>query len=112
MKDGKRVKLFSDEYRTPLHVSDVATVIEAALIQRPSKEIFNLGGPDRISRAEFGEILAAQRGLDAGLIDRVSVSEVAMRAPRPIDLSLRTDKICSELGIRITPVREGITTRD
>ena len=108
LKQGKRVRLFTDEYRTPLHVTDVASAVRALLLRRPTKEIFNLGGPERISRAEFGEILAQQAGLDAGLIDRVPASKVPTRAPRPKDLSLRSDKIRSALEIRTTPVREGI----
>jgi dTDP-4-dehydrorhamnose reductase len=108
LKEGKRATLFSDEHRTPLHVEDVTSAIRGLLVRRPTKEIFNLGGPDRVSRADFGRILAEQTGLDTGLIDAVPASTVPTRAPRPKDLSLRSDKIRSVLKIRTTPVREGI----
>jgi dTDP-4-dehydrorhamnose reductase len=42
------------------------------------------------------------------LIDRVPASQVPTRAPRPKDLSLRSDKICSTLNIRTTSLREGL----
>jgi len=107
LKRGERVTLFVDEYRTPLHLSDVTTVIKKLLEKRPSGELFNLGGPDRVSRAEFGELLAELRGLDASLIDKVKADSIPHRAPRPRDLSLRCDKIRSALDIELTSLREG-----
>ncbi|HQQ00743.1 MAG TPA: SDR family oxidoreductase [bacterium] len=108
MKQGKPVSLFMDEFRTPLHVSDVAAAVQVAMERHPAREIFNLGGPDRLSRAEFGAILAEETGLDPGLIQRISVDSSPTIAPRPRDLSLNSDKIRSCLGIHPLSVREGI----
>ena len=97
LKEGRKVNLFFDEYRTTLHVSDVGEAIENAIRNRPAKEIYNLAGSERITRAEFGETLALHAGFDPNLIQRVSVSSISTRAPRPMDLSLKIEKIRSHL---------------
>ena len=108
MKQGIHARLFMDEFRTPLHVSDVAIAVQAAIERHPTREIFNLGGPDRLSRAEFGWILAEETGLDPNLIEPISIDSSPTIAPRPRDLSLNSGKIRSCLGIRPLSVREGI----
>ncbi len=108
LKRGERITLFVDEYRTPLFVPDVARVIRKMVEKRPSGELFNLAGPDRVSRVEFGEMLAELKGLDGSLIDKVTADSVPRRVQRPRDLSMRSDKICSTLGMSLTPLKEGI----
>lgn len=91
------VSVFLDEYRTPLFVEDLA-VAAAKLIEHPpvgaaaDDRIFHLGGPRRVSRAEFGETFARVMGFDRSLIRHVMRSSVPITPPRPEDVSLNSDR--------------------
>ena len=79
---GQPVTLYGDEWRTPVHVDDVARAAWD-LSAREIAGVFHVAGPDRMSRLELGRVLCALFDLDAGLI-----SEGSRPADRPRDTSL------------------------
>lgn len=108
---GKEITLFEDEYRTPIHVDDVAKGIELILKKSESQKIellYHLGGPERLSRVEFGELLAEALGTGYHLIARKKISEWEEKIRRPSDASLNIDKFVTLTGFRPRPPREGL----
>lgn len=87
--DGRRLGLFVDEFRTPLHVGDAARGLIDLLAALPGRAggIAHLGGPERISRFAFAERFVAVHGLDMDGIEPAESSDPS----RPRDVSLVSD---------------------
>ncbi|HHS12445.1 MAG TPA: SDR family oxidoreductase [bacterium] len=104
---GEEVPLFTDQYRTPVPVQDLAAAL-LELADHFCTGILHLAGPQRIDRYAFGEALARARGLDAGLLRPVSMKDVQYAAPRPVDASLNTKRAVSILHTRFSNIQEGV----
>jgi dTDP-4-dehydrorhamnose reductase len=80
------LSLFVDEFRTPVSGRTAAAGLLLALEQGGG--ILHLGGRERISRHDFGLLLAGLLGAAPGLVVPARQADVAMAAPRPPDVSL------------------------
>lgn len=87
---GAELKLFTDEFRTPVGGSSAAQGILLALTLATG--IIHLGGRDRVSRYEFGCMLAETMKFPKDKLITCLQSDVAMSAPRPPDVSLDSTK--------------------
>jgi dTDP-4-dehydrorhamnose reductase len=90
LREGREITLFTDEYRTPACGASAAEGILLAL--EKVRGIVHLGGRERISRYDFGIMLANALGIDRPQIRGVLQREVAMIAPRPPDVSFNSTK--------------------
>jgi dTDP-4-dehydrorhamnose reductase len=91
LKDGKKLKLFSDEYRPPVSGFSAAKGLLLSL-EKQVNGIIHLGGKQRLSSYEFGQILAEILEISPELIKSCSQQDVKMSAPRPQDVSLDSTK--------------------
>lgn len=101
LRAGQRVRLFDDQFRTPVDAEAVGQAV-AALLRGTHSGLFHLGGAERVSRHEIGLRVAAAFGLDAGLIDAARQAEQAV--PRPADVSLDSGRARRELGYAPRPL--------
>jgi dTDP-4-dehydrorhamnose reductase len=106
LKAGKKVRLFYDQYRTPVSLPEAARIIRALCNQNIKNDIINIGGKERVNRIEMGEILCDIVGFDKNLIQRISMSEIP-GYPVVEDVSLNTEKLQS-YGINIKNIDESI----
>lgn len=84
---GQALRLFEDEFRTPMSLVDCARAcIEAA--RSPHRGILHVAGPERLSRLEIGRIAARSLGCDGANIVPIRQSDVSFPEPRPADVSL------------------------
>ena len=86
---GKQVFLFADQFRTPVAVNDLAAALWE-LIELDYTGILHLGGPQKVSRMEMGEMLCGLFKLDKSLLIPVKSDKAGLIAPRPLDCSLDT----------------------
>lgn len=94
LKQQTPCKLFSDEWRTPLHLELAAR----GLLRAASTDvtgILHLGGPERLTRLEMGQRLAQFLGCDAGVLEPAVRDDVPASEPRPRDTSLNSDRWCA-----------------
>lgn len=91
LRAGKKLTLFTDEYRTVANARRVAEGLWKFASQGQFGT-WNFGGPERISRFEFGRTLARFFDLDESLVEGVSQAAVATGTPRPADVSLDSSK--------------------
>jgi dTDP-4-dehydrorhamnose reductase len=91
LQAGKKLNLFTDEFRTPVSGNTAAQGLLLALEQKVSG-LLHLGGKERISRYEFGLLLAETIGFSTDLIKPCRQEEVVMAAPRSPDTSLNSSK--------------------
>jgi dTDP-4-dehydrorhamnose reductase len=75
---GNRAPLFSDQYRSLLYVGDLVRAMEQVAITTPTwNELFVCGGPERISRAEFGLRYADACGVSRAMCDVMRSGDLA-----------------------------------
>jgi dTDP-4-dehydrorhamnose reductase len=106
LKAGEKPKLFSDQFRTPFSLINAAEIISKSVNFDFKKVILNFGGPERVSRAELGEMLCKIAGFDKSLIDKISMSDIP-GFPVVKDVSLNTEKLLS-LGFKQKPLDDAI----
>lgn len=94
LKEGKAVKLFTDQYRTPLSVIDAARMINQLIQKDIKSEILNFGGKERVSRYEFGEILCDVAGFDKNLLEKITMNDIPDLI-KVEDVSMNTEKLQS-----------------
>lgn len=86
------VFLFTDEYRTVTSARSVCEAIKI-LIEKPVRGIYHLGGNERLSRFEMGEIICDIYGFDKKYLKPSLQKDVKMPALRPRDVSLINTKM-------------------
>ena len=106
LKNQKKVKLFYDQFRTPLSLLEAARIINYLCGKEIKGEIVNTGGKERVSRAELAEILCDAAGFDKELIEKISMDEIK-DVPAVTDVSMNTDKLQS-YGVKLKSIEESI----
>lgn len=92
MMRGTATDLFADEWRSPVHVDDVARACWD-LVSLDVSGVYHLGGPERLSRLELGRILCMLYGFDQALL-----REAKRPDDRPRDTSLDSSRLTTLLG--------------
>jgi dTDP-4-dehydrorhamnose reductase len=90
MEAGQPLYLFTDEFRSPAYVEDVATGLLLALERGTG--LLHLGGPERISRYNFGLRMAEVFGYYKTLLVPSRRADVPMPAARPADLTSQSQR--------------------
>ncbi len=94
---GRTVRLFADEYRTPVDPESVAAGV-ALLLERGGTGLFHLGGSERLSRLELGLRVARALGLSSRGIESAVQADHQGPDRRPADTSLDSGRARRELG--------------
>ena len=90
MESGVDVNLFIDEFRTPISGRDAAEGMMIALNTLPG--IIHLGGLERISRYDFGLLLATVLKIRRARLNPCMQKDLNLAAPRPHDVSFDSSK--------------------
>jgi dTDP-4-dehydrorhamnose reductase len=106
LRARRPVRLFVDEFRTPLDPESAAAAL-ATLLRGQQTGLFHLGGAERVSRFELGQSVARAFDLPAHLLEPVPHS-THQGPPRPVDVSLDSSRARRELGWAPRPLPEGI----
>jgi dTDP-4-dehydrorhamnose reductase len=105
MRTGKELRLFIDEFRTPISVQ---TAVQGILLSlEKATGLIHLGGAERISRYNFAHLLVEIFGFSRAKISPCKQKDVVMDAPRPPDVSLDSSKALA-LGYSPLTLREEI----
>lgn len=105
-KSGKPVRLFKDQYRSPLSLHCAAKMMEQILESDLNNTVVNFGGIERLSRLELGELMCKAGGFDRNLIEPVSLNDMP-EIPKVEDVSLDVS-LLSELGITSSPADKSL----
>jgi dTDP-4-dehydrorhamnose reductase len=107
LRADRSLQLFVDEFRTPVSATTAAHGLLMAL--RHSSEIIHLGGSERISRYDFGCLLAEVFNLDPALLSPIYQRDLQMTAPRAADVSLDSNKAIS-LGYKLPSLQSELAS--
>lgn len=101
LRAGKRVQVPSDQVSTPTWSDDLASASAAVA---SDGGIWNVAGPDRMSRPELARAVARCFGLREDLVDAIPTSALGQVAARPLEGGLVTDRLRARLGRSLTSV--------
>jgi len=104
LRAGRPLRLFADEYRTPVDPESVARAV-ALLLRGTATGRFHLGGPERVSRYELGLRVGRALGLPTDGVEPARQAE-HVGPPRPPDVSLDITRARRELGWTPRPLGE------
>jgi dTDP-4-dehydrorhamnose reductase len=108
-QQNSRIGLFTNQFRTPLYVEDAVRVVDRFIAEKNLKGLFHVGGPDRLSRFQFGELFCRIFNFPQRLLVPCLLEEAKLAAPRPKDCSLNSEKTRNQLKIEFSSVEEGLT---
>jgi len=108
LRQGHRVRLFTDQFRSPSFVMDTLRGLESAACRMPPDRLYHLSGPEKIDRYSFGMILASVFHFPDGLLRKAVMDDVALQAPRPRDVSLNGERFCKQFAFKPVSIHEGL----
>lgn len=109
LRTGQTLNAFTDAFFTPIAMPLLSRTILAA-VGLDLSGIYHCCGAERISKFEFAHRLAEHYGLDRGLISPAELSKAPLKAPRPLDMSLSTEKLSDALGHALPSLRDSLNS--
>ena len=106
LKNNRLVKLFADQFRTPISLNDASRIIAHLTEMDLKGETINLGGMERVSRYELGEILCSLAGFDNNRLQKITMDEIP-NYPKVEDVSLNIETLLS-LELKPRTIEENI----
>jgi len=97
---NKSIDLFYDVYYTPIFLNTLFDCIKF-LIENKFNNIINIASFDKITKYEFGILLADRFKLNKNLINKVSIKSNPELVKRPLDMSLSSQKFNNLTGLFI-----------
>ncbi len=101
-------RLFSDEYRCPIFVDDLAAAL-LELAEMDYAGVLNVAGAERLSRHEMGILLVRALGYDPAAIQAGRSADLPVRRPR--NCALDIGRASALLGTRLRGLREVLADR-
>lgn len=105
LQDRKQIRIVTDQINNPTFTYDLVQSISKILELR-KYGIYNIGGPEFISRYDFTLRIADYFNLDKSLIVPIKTKELNQAARRPLQSGLLTIKAQSELGFKPHTIEE------
>lgn len=109
LRSGKKARLFSDQYRTPVFVDDVSEAVLQVLEHKTYCETFHVGGLERLNRVEFIERFCSFFSLSPDFIESVRMDEVPEYRTKVRDVSLNSRVLQEMTEWKPTPLEEAFS---
>jgi len=108
LRNGRGISLFNDVYYTPI-LAEVLIEVSHELLDRGASGVFNVVGSERLTKLQFGLLLAEVFGLDASPIREGTMALVPDLVVRPSDMSLSNGKLRALIGRETGSVKDHLT---
>jgi dTDP-4-dehydrorhamnose reductase len=105
---GYQVPGFDDVSFSPLLVNEIARLLLKMMAGR-LEGVYHAGSCETVTKYEFACALARKFGYSESRIQRASVRDAGMTAPRPLNTSLDSRKLQNALGSEMPDVEAGIS---
>lgn len=107
LRAGRPVGGFTDVLFSPLYQRDLGDLLMAAVETRITG-VRHAGGPDVLSKYQFGRLVAETFALDPELVQSASVAELSAGRVRSPRLALDSSRLARETGRALPTVRSGL----
>ena len=106
-RSGARMRVPSDQFSTPTYAPELAAAV-LDLAEKGASGVYNVVGPDWLSRYEFALKACAAFGFAPDFIEPRLTAELGQAAARPLKAGLKTDKLLKTLGRALPPAEESL----
>ncbi|MDQ7039856.1 MAG: dTDP-4-dehydrorhamnose reductase [Rhodothermus sp.] len=107
LSQGRRIRIVTDQWRTPTYVVDLATGIER-IVRYNKHGIYHISGREFLTVYDFACLIADVFDLDRSLIEPVDSATLNQVAPRPPRTGFIILKAETELGYRPRSIPEAL----
>jgi dTDP-4-dehydrorhamnose reductase len=101
------MKVPIDQLGNPTHAGNLADVV-IDLTLADCTGVFNVCGPERVSRYDFAVAVAEIFGLDAHLLQPVATEELSQAARRPLNAGMVITKVKQAINADPWQYRQGL----
>jgi dTDP-4-dehydrorhamnose reductase len=108
LEAGSDVPGFTDVFFSPILANQLAPILLTMLRQKQNG-LYHVAGSERISKFEFARRVAGAFGFDPARVTPCLVRDMRLRAIRPLDVSLNTQKVQIALGRSLPDVNTGVS---
>ena len=109
LEAGERIKGFTDVVVSPLEAGTLSELLMRMTDLRLGG-VYHLGASDEMSKFDLARAIAAALDLDSSLIDRATVEEGGLGAPRPLRISLDSSKAAAALSHKLPSVQDTVNS--
>jgi dTDP-4-dehydrorhamnose reductase len=99
LREKTPITVFDDVKFSAIHIDTLCDYIERSIVLRPAG-IFNAGCRDGISKAGFAFALAHALGLPTDNVKAGTSADAALRARRPVDMTLQVARLEAALELQ------------
>jgi dTDP-4-dehydrorhamnose reductase len=107
LERGQKIRVVSDQFRTPTYVDDLAKGILLA-VEKNAVGIYHISGEEVLSPYDMALATAEWLGLDTALIEEVGAAVFTQPAKRPAKTGFLIGKAKRDLGYRPASFNEGL----
>lgn len=107
LETGQEITLFNDFYFTPIYVLDFIKRL-IRLIEGEHRGLFHLVGQERVSKFQFGALMAELGGFSFSHVREGSIDESSLKARRSKDISLQCDHFRKATGLDLPDCQSGL----
>jgi len=107
LEQGKKIKVVSDQWRTPTYIEDLAKGI-LLIAEKKAQGVFHISGSEKLSPYEMAIITGQYLKLDTALIEKVDASVFTQPAKRPATTGFIINKAEQILGFKPLSFEEGL----
>jgi len=97
LRSGTEFSAFTDAYFTPIEANLLSRLI-FELVTKQAGGLLHVAGRERLSKYDFVQHLAKRLSLDASSAEPGLIADAHLKAPRPKDMSLSTERASELLG--------------
>ena len=111
LRQGKPTTFFEDEFRCPIYVKDIVQIVNAFVEQQDNLQyhLFNMGGPERLSRLAMAHKTAECWDLDKSCIISALSASVKREVVSPADISMDSTRLGQQLPtIHLTSLSDAL----
>lgn len=106
-KEGRKSRLFVDEFRNPTAVGELALVIRE-IVRRRVTGIWHVAGAECVSRYDLGTKVASVFGYTQDMLVPRKIEEMQCSPPRAPNTTLNMDKIRNLLGFPFASIEANL----
>jgi dTDP-4-dehydrorhamnose reductase len=106
-RSGARMRVASDQFSNPTYAPDLAAAV-LDLAEKNASGIYNVVGPDWLSRYDFALKACEAFGFDPAFLEPKLTAELGQAAARPLKAGLKTEKLARELGRALPAAEESL----
>lgn len=109
LRANKTIRAATDQRFSPTQIDDVPLAIER-LIENESTGCYHLASSEAFTRFELATKIKSELAIEQGEIKPCSIKDFDFAEPRPLDTSLRVDKIRNETNLTPKTLSESLRT--